>query len=82
MSRINTTGGSLKGPVTPKPVSSITPPRTPISDVEQVPPGSPFGNFPVDDTYPHVSDPAQLSEGRTVSTKQSNRPFLACVHLA
>lgn len=39
------------------------------------PPQSPMGNFPLTDPYPKVMD----ATGREVSTKQANRPFLACV---
>jgi hypothetical protein len=56
--------------------STTPPPGSPGVDIE-TPPGSPFGNFPNSDPYPRVADPSNLSEGRTVSTKQSNRPFLA-----
>lgn len=40
-------------------------------------PDSPWGNFPMDDKYPRVPDPSVAD--REVSTKQANRPFLACV---
>jgi hypothetical protein len=66
----------------PTKLQSTTPPLdSPIVDAEETPPGSPYGNFPMDDKYPRVADPAKLSEGRTVSTKPSNRPFLACVYI-
>jgi hypothetical protein len=75
------TGETPKGPrlrkARPADVDATTPPETPIEDVEQTPPNSPFGNFPAEDNYPRVPDPSNLSEGRTVSTKQSNRPFIA-----
>ncbi|EIN10814.1 cytochrome b5 [Punctularia strigosozonata HHB-11173 SS5] len=50
------------------------PPRTPGGT--EYPP-SPFGNFPINDTYPKVEDPSGVEKDRLVSTKQANRPFLA-----
>jgi hypothetical protein len=77
------TGEEPTGPRAPRQrrparLSSTSPPATPLEDVEQTPPNSPLPpNSSAEDKHPRVADPSKLYEGRTVPTKQSNRPFLA-----
>ena len=56
------------GPGTPSTASLRTPGSVP---------GSPWTEFPMKDNYPKTQDPVE--QGREVSTKQANRPFLAYV---
>lgn len=61
-------GDRVKRPTEPPPEND-----TPATSQNEVP-ASPWGEFPVNDEYPKVQDPA--FKGRMVSTKQANRPFL------
>jgi hypothetical protein len=69
------TGETPKGPTAA--AGTTTPPPQPLIGEDGLPPPSPMGDFPRDDTYPRVEDPS--IKGRMVSTRQSNRPFLSCV---